>query len=55
MEGLVDGMTQIAVSNVGVEFGATTLFTDISFTVAAGGSTATTKSVRVVREATRRG
>ena len=29
-------MTQIAVTNVGVEFGATTLFKDISFTVAAG-------------------
>src|SRR3954471_18203794 len=29
-------MTQIAVTNVDVEFGATTLFTDVSFTVAAG-------------------
>ena len=29
-------MTQIAVSNVGVDFGATTLFKDISFTVGAG-------------------
>jgi ATP-binding cassette, subfamily F, member 3 len=29
-------MTQIAVTNVGVEFGATTLFKDISFTVGAG-------------------
>jgi ATP-binding cassette subfamily F protein 3 len=29
-------MTQIAVSNVSVEFGATTLFKDISFTVGAG-------------------
>src|SRR5688572_2231302 len=29
-------MTQIAVTNVDVEFGATTLFRDISFTVAAG-------------------
>src|SRR5687767_12993922 len=29
-------MTQLAVSNVAVEFGATTLFQDVSFTVAAG-------------------
>jgi ATP-binding cassette, subfamily F, member 3 len=29
-------MTQIAVTNVSVEFGATTLFKDVSFTVAAG-------------------
>ncbi|HYD53046.1 MAG TPA: ABC-F family ATP-binding cassette domain-containing protein [Gemmatimonadaceae bacterium] len=29
-------MTQLSVSGVGVEFGATTLFTDITFTVAAG-------------------
>ena len=29
-------MTQIAVTNVGVEFGATTLLRDVSFTVAAG-------------------
>jgi ATP-binding cassette subfamily F protein 3 len=29
-------MTQLAISNAGVEFGATTLFTDITFTVAAG-------------------
>jgi ATP-binding cassette subfamily F protein 3 len=29
-------MTQLAVNNVSVEFGATTLFTDISFTVGAG-------------------
>ena len=29
-------MTQIAVSGAAVEFGATTLFTDITFTVAAG-------------------
>src|SRR5687767_7272710 len=29
-------MTQLAVSNVGVEFGATTLFQDVTFTVAAG-------------------
>ena len=29
-------MTQIAVTNVGVDFGATTLFDDISFTVGAG-------------------
>jgi len=29
-------MTQLAVNNVSVEFGATTLFSDISFTVAAG-------------------
>jgi ATP-binding cassette subfamily F protein 3 len=36
VEGLADGMTQIAVTNVSVEFGATTLFTDISFTVGAG-------------------
>src|SRR5215213_2790997 len=29
-------MTQIAVSNAGVDFGATTLFKDITFTVGAG-------------------
>jgi ATP-binding cassette subfamily F protein 3 len=29
-------MTQLAISNAGVEFGATTLFKDITFTVAAG-------------------
>ena len=29
-------MTQVAVGGVGVEFGATTLFTDITFTIAAG-------------------
>src|SRR6478672_13027871 len=29
-------MTQIAVSNAGVDFGATTLFKDISFTIGAG-------------------
>ncbi len=29
-------MTQVAVTNVGVEFGATTVFKDVSFTVAAG-------------------
>jgi len=36
MEELAHGMTQIAVTNVGVDFGATTLFKDISFTVGAG-------------------
>src|SRR5919206_3434943 len=29
-------MTQIAVSNAGVEFGATTLFQDVTFTIARG-------------------
>jgi ATP-binding cassette, subfamily F, member 3 len=29
-------VTQVAVGGVGVEFGATTLFTDITFTIAAG-------------------
>src|SRR5438445_9367558 len=29
-------MTQLAVSGASVEFGATTLFTDITFTIAAG-------------------
>jgi ATP-binding cassette subfamily F protein 3 len=29
-------MTQIAVGGVTVEFGATTLFTDVTFTIAAG-------------------
>ena len=29
-------MTQLAASAIGVEFGATTLFSDITFTVAAG-------------------
>ena len=29
-------MTQIAVGGVGVEFGATTLFTDVTFTIASG-------------------
>src|SRR3954469_4459494 len=37
MEGVVDDhMTQLSVNNVSVEFGATTLFKDISFTVGAG-------------------
>src|SRR4030095_14852568 len=31
-----DDMTQISIGNAGVEFGATTLFTDVSFTISAG-------------------
>ena len=36
MEGLAGHVTQLSVNNVSVEFGATTLFTDVSFTVSAG-------------------
>jgi ATP-binding cassette subfamily F protein 3 len=36
VEGVVDAMTLLAVTNVGVDFGATTLLKDVSFTVAEG-------------------
>src|SRR5687768_13921833 len=36
MEDLGGDMTMLAVTNVGVDFGATTLLDDLSFTVAAG-------------------